>query len=223
METVLLVSGGLDSYIAYHYLIDDGYDVLPVHINYKGKYSYKEQKVAMKLFPNLIVDNSLDFQGQEVGEKAFLKNRNAYFALVGSKYSNTICMAGLKDDNVGDKSPAAFIQMEKLLTIINKKVHSVFSPFWRMEKEEIVKWYIDQKLPLSDLMKTTSCYHPVLTYCSACPSCFRKYCAFISNKIDYAVPVFTNRALAREYKADLDKYSKNRQSSILYACKTLGV
>ncbi len=223
MKTVLLVSGGLDSFIAYHYLIDGGYTVLPLHVNYKGKYSNKELKVVRRLFPDLIIDNSLDFTGQEYGEKAFLKNRNAYFALLGSKYSNSICMAGLKDDNVGDKSPEAFIQMEKLLTEINGEVYAVFSPFWRMEKEEIIKWYINQKLSLSDLIKTTSCYHPTFDYCGECPSCFRKYCALLSNNIEYIIPPFINFDLAKKYKDNLDKYSIKRQSSILHACESLGV
>ncbi len=53
MKTVLLVSGGLDSYIAYYYLIKDGYEVLPLHINYQGIYSNKELSVVEELFPNV--------------------------------------------------------------------------------------------------------------------------------------------------------------------------
>jgi len=224
MKTVLLVSGGLDSFIAYHYLKEDDYDVIPLHVNYKGKYSDKELNVVRNLFPDLIVDNSLNFQGQEIGEKAFLKNRNAFFALLGSKYSNSICMAGLKDDNVGDKSPDAFIQMENLLTEINGEVYAVFSPFWRMEKEEVLAWYIAKKLPISELMLTTSCYHPTLEYCGVCPSCFRKYCAFLTNKIDYLIPKFTNLNLARKYLKNLNQYSStSRQDSIVKACEIMGV
>lgn len=223
MKTVLLVSGGLDSFIAYHYLIDDGYEVVPVHINYNGSYSSKELNIVQRLFPNVIIDNSINLAGQEFGEKAFLKNRNAYFALIGSTYSTSICMAGLKDDNVGDKSPEAFIKMENLLTEINPETYSVFSPFWRMEKEEVLSWYIQQKLSVSDLMKTTSCYHPTLDYCGVCPSCFRKYCAFVSCGIDYAIPLFTNHNLALQYLVNLSKYSDSRQKSICRACDELGV
>lgn len=223
MKTALLVSGGLDSFVAYHYLKKEGYELFPLHINYKGKYSGKELKIVRWLFPNIVVDDSLDFEGQEQGDKAFLKNRNAFFALLASKYSRSICMAGLKDDTVGDKSPEAFLQMENLLTEINGEKYTVFSPFWRKEKEEIVRWYLDQKLHMDDLQKTTSCYHPTSLYCGTCPSCFRKYCAFLSNKIDHTIPEFTNQALVLEYKANLNKYSATRQISILAACAKLGV
>jgi 7-cyano-7-deazaguanine synthase in queuosine biosynthesis len=223
MKAVLLVSGGLDSYVAYHYLTKDGYEVLPLHINYKGKYSNKEQDVVNELFPGIKIDRSLNFFGQEEGEKAFLKNRNAFFALVASKYGHSICMAGLKDDNVGDKSPSAFITMENLLTELNGEVYSVFSPFWRMEKEEVLKWYINEKLSIPDLLQTTSCYHPTEYFCGECPSCFRKYCAFVSNGIEYTLPDFTNNALAREYKIHIANYSETRQNSIHLACELMGV
>jgi len=223
MKTVLLVSGGLDSFIAYHYLVKDGYEVLPLHINYQGIYSDKELSVVEELFPNVRIDNSLDFFGQEIGEKAFLKNRNAFFALIGSKYGNSICMAGLKDDNVGDKSQTAFLRMQELLDEINTGDHHVFSPFWGMEKEEIVKWFMEEQLSLKELCLTTSCYHPELNFCGKCPSCFRKYCAFVSNDIGDYIPAFTNFDLALEYKTNIFKYSMKRQASILRACKVLGV
>jgi len=222
-KIVLLVSGGLDSFVAYHYLKKDGYEVLPLHINYNGKYSLKEHIIVLNMFPGILIDHSLNFYDQEVGEKAFLKNRNAFFTLVASKYGNRICMAGLKDDNVGDKSPEAFIQMENLLTEINGEIYSVFSPFWRMEKEDVIRWYIEEDLPISELIKTTSCYHPKEFFCGKCPSCFRKYCAFVSNGIDSYIPVFLNHELAERYMEHLPEYSKTRQISITRACEKLGV
>jgi len=224
-KIVLLVSGGLDSFIAYHYLRDDGYEIIPLFIDYNGIYSKKELKIVENLFPEsiLVIDGTLNFKGEETGEKAFLKNRNAYFALVASKYGKIICMAGLKDDNIGDKSPEAFIKMQDLLSEINGEYYEVFSPFWRMEKEQIIDWYISHKLPLSELLKTTSCYHPKYLFCGECPSCFRKYCAFVSNELEELIPIFLNKKMAYDYLKRSYEYSTNRQISIQKACEKLGV
>lgn len=218
----LLVSGGLDSYIAYHYLREiHARLVRPIFIQYSGKYSKKEQKVCEEIFDGLKIVNTLNFSGEETGEKAFIKNRNAYFALIGSNFSNEICMAGLKDDNVGDKSKNAFLHMSNLLNEINTDGldYRVFSPFWEMEKAEIIEWYIGKKYSIEDLLTTTSCYHPTKHFCGECPSCFRKFCAFAYNGIAHVLPRFTNKKMADEYneKAYTGVYTKIRSKSIMRA------
>jgi len=226
LKCVLLVSGGLDSYIGYHYLKKDGYKVKPLFVNYGGKYSEKEKVVVQKLFPDLIIDNCLNFYGEDSGEKAFIKNRNAYLALVASKYSNAICMAGLKDDNVGDKSPEAFVKMSALLTEINndtKYGYIVFSPFWRKTKADILHWYLSAGLSVTNLLMTTSCYHPTATYCGECPSCFRRYCAFVSAGVPNFIPMFRNTIMAEEYFNKKDSYDAERSESIKKACAELGI
>ena len=144
-KVVLLVSGGLDSTIAYKYLLHFDKEVLPLFINYKGRYTNKEWAACRYLYgKELHVDDSLNFEKFEIGEKGFIKNRNAHFALIASNYGEKICMAGLKDDNVGDKSPEAFIKMENLLNTINPEMngtYSVFSPFWNKEKADIIEYF----------------------------------------------------------------------------------
>ena len=222
MKTVLLVSGGLDSYIAWWYLKDDDCDILPLFINYGGMYTDKELWHVKDLYPDLVEDNSLNFFGQEQ-EDSFIKNRNAYFALVASKYGNQIGMGGLKDDNVGDKSPVAFLKMQDLLNEINPDSYRVFSPFWRMTKSDIIKWYIKSGRPVETLLKTTSCYHPIVTYCGECPSCFRKYCAFFDNGLAYLLPEFNNHTLVKKYVETITLYDAERQRSILGVAEYLGV
>jgi len=223
MKTILLVSGGLDSYIAYKYLEENNCKLLPLFIDYKGLYTSKELKHAKELFPDLIIDNSLDLSGQELTPKAFIKNRNAYFVLVGSKYGHIIAMGGLKDDNVGDKSPLAFLKMQELLNEINPDIYKVFSPFWRMTKSEIIEWYIQSGNHIEVLLKTTSCYHPTELYCGECPSCFRKYCAFFDNGLGYLLPGFNNLALVKKYVETITFYDSARQKSILGVAEYLGV
>lgn len=231
-QVVLLVSGGMDSFIAYHYLQKDNYDITPLFIDYKGRYTDKEFIVVNKLFPNVTLDQSINLGNSEIGDKAFIKNRNAYFALIASKYGKFICMAGLKDDNVGDKSPEAFIRMGSLLSEMNGEEYNVFSPFWQMTKEDILVWYLKHNLSLNredrlkgfdDLVKTTSCYHSTELFCGECPSCFRKYCVFLMCGISNLIPPFTNKVLAKTYLQTVSLYTEDRQKSILNACNILGI
>ena len=222
---ILLVSGGLDSYIACRYLeeSDTGYAIQPLYIDYRGKYTKKEKAVCERLYPKLLVDDTFNFNGVESGKKAFIKNRNAYFALIASNYGTTIVMGGLKDDKVGDKSPEAFIAMENLLNTINPhEVFTVFSPFWKKTKSEIIKWYINSGYEINDLLQTTSCYHPTEHFCGKCPSCFRKWCAFSDNNIAHYLPMFKNKELVETYLNNIKSYDLQRQQSIKDAAKKMG-
>lgn len=220
---ILLVSGGIDSFIAAKYLEQNRYSARYLYIDYHGKYTKKELKICKNLYPTLEVNTSLNFKGMEQGEKAFIKNRNAYFALIGSNYGKTIVIAGLKDDNVGDKSREAFIQMQNLLSEINGEDYAVISPFWRKTKSDIIKWYIENNFNIMDLLQTTSCYHSTETYCGRCPSCFRKWCAFNDNEIASYLPEFKNIELVQQYVKNVSNYDKERQGSILRAASNLGV
>lgn len=220
---ILLVSGGLDSFIASKYLEKHNNYPKHLYIDYRGKYTTKELAVCQDLYQNLQVDSSLDFRGMERGTKSFIKNRNAHFALVGSNYDKIIVMAGLLDDNVGDKSQEAFKKMGDLLSEINTGEYQVISPFWRKTKSDIIKWYLDNDFPITDLLDTTSCYDPTELFCGKCPSCFRKWCAFNDNDISSHLPDFKNLPLVKKYTLTLSRYTKERQESILKAAADLGV
>jgi len=222
---IILVSGGLDSYIACRYLEEDnsGYILKALFIDYHGKYTKKEKAVCERLYPKLLVDDTLNFNNIESGKKAFIKNRNAYFALIASNYGERIVMGGLKDDNVGDKSPESFLAMERLLnTIDTKNQYSVISPFWRKTKSDIIKWYLEYGFDVEDLLQTTSCYHPTEHFCGKCPSCFRKWCAFSDNNIAHYLPTFKNKELVETYLNNIKSYDLQRQQSIKDAAKKMG-
>lgn len=219
--TVVLVSGGLDSFVAYHYLREEGLNPSTLYIDYKGRYCWKEKKAVEKLFPGTIMDNSLNLSKFEVGEKAFIKNRNAMFALIASNYADRIVMAGLKDDHVGDKTPRSFNLMANLLNEMESPEitgkHRVYSPFWSMEKLEVLKWYLDNFKDHSPLQDIISCYHPTLTNCGMCPACFRKFCAYSFYNVP--TPPFKNAFLAFKY---LEMYKDDhtcRGESIRWAVK----
>ena len=224
-KCVLLFSGGVDSFIAYHVLKAEHQEIIPLYVNYNGRYTDKELSVVQKLIPSCQINwRTFNFSSFEYGKKAFIKNRNVYLALVASNYSNNIAMAGLKDDNVGDKCPKAFEAMSMLLNTVNDDdVYTVFSPFFFKEKIDIIEWYINNVGDIGLLTKTVSCYDEKYSYCGHCPACFRKFCAF--NYCDVPVPMFRNQEMAKEYLEAVDRgeYTCRRAESIKLACKRIGL
>jgi 7-cyano-7-deazaguanine synthase in queuosine biosynthesis len=225
MQTVaLLFSGGMDSFIAYHYLTVKNIKVIPIYVHYGGKYCDKELRVAKKLIPETkIIENQFNLGSLESGEKAFLPNRNVYLISRATEFADTVIFAGLKDDNVGDKTPAFSDAMSKMLSLsMNRKI-TVDSPFWFLEKIDIIEWFLENigkshgiRTSQRLLKQTTSCYHIWKEHCGECPSCFRKACALYFNGIK--VP-FHNEDLVLEYYKNRIKYTKKRQEAIVKFAK----
>lgn len=221
-DRVLLFSGGMDSFIAWHYLgkpkcvyFDIG---LPI--------CKEEIRVIKELGVPVTIDSSINLADREVeGDSKFIPSRNLYYAMLACKYGDQIIMGGLKDDNVNDKNPEIFKEFSSLLTTMNNRPIEVVSPFWTMTKADIVSWYLKQGYEddVSQLIKTGSCYDlynkkNATNYCGRCRCCFRKWVALWVNgiKINYY-----NRDLMAEYlKAARDgKYIKQRNENIIKAIR----
>lgn len=212
---ILLLSGGIDSFVAYHYLGKPKTIYFPLDT----PYTEKEIRVIQRIDPNIILDYSLRHLGKnQIGEKAFIPYRNLYLAMEASKYDDVIVIAGIKGDDVSDKTPDAFRYMSKILTKLSDRVITVMSPFWNMTKEEIIIWYNKNVTPQIDLLwGTVSCYSEQSTnYCGKCPSCFRKWVALTNAGRTIE---FYNIQLLREYykSAKEGKYIPERNKSIMDA------
>ena len=216
-KIALLFSGGMDSYVAYYYLqkLYPNKTVVPIYIHYGGAYCNKEVIIAKQLLPQtLIIKGEFNLRHLETGEKAFLPNRNLYLITRAAEISPIIFIGGLKDDNVGDKSPKFCVTMSHLLTISKGEIVWVDSPFWMMEKINVVEWFINyagKDKAIYHLKRTVSCYDPFKQYCGKCPSCFRKACALAY----FDVPMeFYNLKLVHKYMDNIDNYTPLRKKSI---------
>jgi len=228
MPVILCCSGGVDSYIAYHWLIDfytstQGVDytpyVHPVYFHLNTPYSDLEVSTVKQLIPNTIVDHSLNLKDrQEEGQNAYIPFRNLYLAMLAEKYGDNIVIAGIKGDNVSDKTPEIFRWISTMLTNIKGSKIKVWSPFWNMTKTQIVKWYLKKDLPVEKLLATVSCYSGQLSSCNKCPSCFRKWVALTLNGIKLD---FDNETMLDEYysRALHNEFDEERNSDILKAIK----
>jgi 7-cyano-7-deazaguanine synthase in queuosine biosynthesis len=212
---ILLFSGGVDSFIAYHWLNWP----LTVYFDLGTPYSRKEIMTVKLLINSTKVEKCLDLSSRQVGENAYIPFRNLYLAMLACKYSDEIVIVGIKGDNVSDKTPEIFLKFSNILSEMEDREIRVTSPFWNRTKDEIVEWYVNEGLSVEDLLDTTSCYSPGnLTYCGECPSCYRKWVAFYNNNIKID---FYNGPLMASYltRAKEGHYIAERNRSIIKATK----
>jgi 7-cyano-7-deazaguanine synthase len=210
---ILLFSGGIDSYIAWHFLGKP--DTL--YFNLNTAYSDREQIVVKDLIPTTIIEtDTIDFSIREEQYTAYVPYRNLHLALLANKYSDTIVIAGLKDDKVNDKNKIVFRKFSTLMSNMTGRNIQVVSPFWDMTKEQVVRWYLQNGGTAIKLLSTFSCYSFEDTnYCGRCAACFRKWCALKANDI-HDIGFFDNRIMRDYYESALrKKYVPLRNQNII--------
>ena len=215
---ILLFSGGIDSFVAYHYLKKPK----TLYFDIGSRYTNLEITHIKKMIPETIIDTSIHLGDTEHGDKAYIPFRNLFLALKAAKYSNTIVIAGLKDDMVSDKNKQVFKKFSDLMSEMEGRQIDVVSPFWDMTKYDVVKWYKDTIDETGNsLLDTISCYSGTSSYCGKCPACFRKWCVLKANDID--ISPFLNKELIQEYvtSAEENKYDPLRNEIILTHAKKL--
>jgi 7-cyano-7-deazaguanine synthase in queuosine biosynthesis len=216
---ILLFSGGVDSFVAYHYL--KRYTGVPdtLYFDLNTLYSKREKNTVAKLIPSTIIETCIDFKEREEPVSGFVPYRNLHLALLANRYSDTIVIAGLKDDMVNDKNEEVFVKFSSLMSSMTGRRIQVISPFWGMTKAQVVSWYLNvHKGSEASLLRTFSCYSKEDTnYCGKCPACFRKWCAFFVNNIPLD---FYNEELMNKYYAKAlvgNHYDPDRNESIITA------
>lgn len=182
---ILLFSGGLDSYIAWHYLEK------PPVLFFDAKQSYAEKELASVQYfaqkyseMDLTIDRTLDVSGWET-PSFYIPYRNVLFSMVGSLYAPKVHLIGIKGDAVNDNNPEATEKMSEFYNNFDPESPiTVSSPFYEMTKTDIVRWYLEQDLPVEDLTRSRSCYDKNSSgQCGRCGSCFRRWVALENNGI----------------------------------------
>jgi len=189
---ILCLSGGLDSIIAWHYLDKPQC----IQINFGHRYYVKEHQCANRLH-DIIPDLSFyrvkgpNLKEFEMGDKAYISQRNFHIALLASHYGNKIYIGGIKGDKVEDKTPEAFKTMAYAMNFIKKPTEleiKIESPFWDMTKTDIIKWFLDnypRDYVIKVLKTSVSCYDSnTMDSCGSCASCFRKWISLEASGIE---------------------------------------
>lgn len=225
-DEILLFSAGLDSFPAWHYL--DRPPVLYADIGHRYRQaelcaiSLLERRCGMKV----TVSDELDLSAWQTDD-VIIPMRNVYLAMLASRHADTIWCVGVKGDDTLDKSPAAFAAMSEMLSRFTGRQIRVDSPFWDMTKTDIVAWYLQQQLPVDDLLLTFSCTEHPTRHCGACPSCLRRWIALANNGI---TDRFTNDpwtwSRVSDYYLDAmrtGRYPDHRAQEFFAALATVGI
>lgn len=232
-EHILLFSGGLDSYIGYHYLKEElGLSVTPLYVNLNHRYNYFEELAIHRLetygfIENVVHDHRLSLADKEEAD-AHIPMRNSFLAHIAALYGDNIWLVVQKGEmDLPDRSPAFFEEISRLLTLLKDRSIKVSTPFSELSKKDMVKWYKEKGLPLEGLKCTHSCYNPRdLQPCGNCGACFRRWVAMSLNDISerYATnPWEAPVALLYLKRAKEGYYDKERNIEILAALAKAGV
>lgn len=217
VRSAILVSGGLDSFIGYWYLIKTKLDsrVEPVYVEVNNKSSSKEQ-MARQLVGAVRL-GVLDCSKIEKSD-AYIPYRNFMLVLYVAAYGfERIWLIVQKDEmSIPDRQMANFTKLARSV----KGQFEVKTPFAKMDKTDMVKWYVENIGDIDKLLKTWSCYNAGIKHCGNCSACFRRWVALENNGIycdSEWIHLPWTGSVAVEYKGKLHKYSKQRQRRILKA------
>jgi len=185
MSRILLWSGGLDSTISWFYLEKPK----TVFVNLGHKYHAQEYFTCKALAKRLKMDFVLDkrlYLGDHEAPDAYIPMRNLFLAMVGVLYGDEVYLVFQRgEQGIPDRSPEFLKFASKMLSFLNGRKVVVDSPFLRMTKADMIKWYIDEGHPLDVLYKTYSCFAKDMfeSPCGECPACFRRWIAFAYNDL----------------------------------------
>ncbi|HWR38125.1 MAG TPA: 7-cyano-7-deazaguanine synthase [Patescibacteria group bacterium] len=196
-RVAILVSGGIDSTVLLYRLINEGYEVTPVYINY-GQNSQCGELSAIKsimdscLFEKLV---EIDFpearklgKGSLVGEypsevgktehwfqAEFFPNRNMILISLAAAYCYKIGISTIAIGVVGKQSYSdttkAFIEAMNAALSISLGNFSIIAPYVEKSRTIVVKDAVKYNVPVE---KTFSCNSVGDRHCNYCISCFER-------------------------------------------------
>lgn len=182
---LVLFSGGLDSYIAYHYCKKEfGETPKTLYVDLRHRYAEIEKQAVKDLIPDTIIDRRLTLADWEEPD-GNIPMRNAFLLMIGAKYDNELVLVVQRGEmDLPDRSFEFFEYMENLLTLLNDNYTRLLLPFSGWTKTQMVKWYLDSGLPTYKLFHTESCYSEPTNsgyFCGVCSACFRRWVAMSNN------------------------------------------
>jgi 7-cyano-7-deazaguanine synthase len=199
-QVAILLSGGVDSYVAYLMAKSKGLDFALIFVDYNQPYRDKELIAIDKLIKpedhdRLIMvradlvsdklDNVPTVQKQEV------YGRNLLLAFYGAQVASRVWLSALATEinptAVRDKHPEFRQMCSALLTFIFKSkrlVTEVEFPLEDYTKTQAIALGLQLGATPDDFRNTVSCYDGVEQNCGICSTCAKRYIAFSNNGID---------------------------------------
>lgn len=196
MKTVLLYSGGIDSYCLARIVKPDVLLYVDMGTKYTG-HEILRLKKPLGCENSELVYESMEALGRfEREEDGIIPARNAMLILLAAQYGDEIIIGSTASDKAADNCEPFTELMNKMLTELWKPQwwlpdgikKSVVTPLKGMTKSHIVSEYIRSGGDVATLRDCFSCYTPNKKgkECGNCPACGQKWIALMNNCI---VPV----------------------------------
>jgi 7-cyano-7-deazaguanine synthase in queuosine biosynthesis len=229
-DKILLFSGGVDSVVAYFYLNKPKC----LHVDMFTIYSRMEDESIEKFEENtncFCYNFSLDLSYFEQPD-ANIPARNVLLLTMGAYYADNIYLVAQRGEDLGaDRCGSFFKRMSQTLTDCHQRKIVCDPVFPGKTKQDMVKFYKEQKLPIQYLLDAYSCYSGQERACSTCPACFRKFIALEYNRIDTSSIIDRGKLLnssttinyLKNMKDIHTKYDRKRVKQTLETLKQFGV
>lgn len=237
-DLVILMSGGLDSVVAWHYAKKElgipNARILPLRFDIGQPYAEKEKRSLDILgVPHVTMQMPLirpefdNVPGTGFGDQ-IIPGRNMMFATVAASFAPRVWLMALEGEmhplaKERDKSAYFFTMMSHALTYVFDVLRPntvLETPFAEMSKTEVVAWALAHGLTPDYLSMTSTCYHPEHERCGVCSTCVKRWIAMFNNGIvetyneepwmsEYAT-VYRQQLVEADEAKDFSHYSEKR-------------
>jgi 7-cyano-7-deazaguanine synthase in queuosine biosynthesis len=219
-KTVLLFSGGMDSFAAAWLLKPDTLLYMDTGLPEQDAELSHIQSLSLPPGSRLVVDDRVRLADQKLANE-IVPMRNLFFAMAGAYYGSTVYLAALAGDTTRDKDMVFARTAEGLLRYVlgdpGKAPATVPDgdfrlelPFKHLTKTELVRLYIVSGSDPSLLLDTRSCYGSGDRECGRCRSCVRKFVALSNNCVPGATEHFAESPVPRLEEALHYAHLRNR-------------
>jgi len=196
---ILLYSGGLDSYVAWWYLGKPK----TLYCRLGHRYEAMELEAIKRTIPGTVIDDTLVNLGRNWEEAdANIPARNLFLVLVAGMYGADKVWLVVQEGEmeIPDRSEEFFEMATGVCSFLLGREVVVDTPFRQMTKVDMVRWYMEQGLPVEELLKTRSCYSKGDKPCGECGACFRRIMSLRLNGVDEEMEVkVEDSKIVKEY------------------------
>lgn len=193
-KKVVLLSGGLDSTLAFVMSrILHNQQSVGLFVDLGQPYSSKEESVIdflqekydgiIKLRVPIV---SVENDNVPTVDDQIIPGRNLTLAALAANYGEEIWLSALDGemhDYMPDKSHRFFETTQAALSQAYGKPIVFKTPFITMTKAELVRFALEIQIPISTMLRTSTCYHETYDRCGECSACFKRWVAFSLNGI----------------------------------------